>query len=106
MPTKSRAKTTLDGPVSVLALKRPPTHPGEMLLEEFLKPAELTQVEAARQMGVPLNRLNEIIRGKRGVTADTALRLARLLDTSPELWLGLQNDWDLWHAAQAIRKAG
>lgn len=106
MPTKSRAKTTIDGPASVLALRRPPTHPGEMLLEEFLKPAELTQVEAARQMGVPLNRLNEIIRGKRGVTADTALRLARLLDTSAELWLGLQNDWDLWHANQALRRAG
>jgi addiction module HigA family antidote len=106
MPTKSRAKTTIDGPASVLALKRPPTHPGEMLLEEFLKPAELTQVDAARQMGIPLNRLNELVRGKRGVTADTALRLARLLGTSAELWLGLQNDWDLWHAAQALRKAG
>jgi addiction module HigA family antidote len=77
-----------------------------MLLKEFLKPAELTQVEAARRMGIPLNRLNEIIRGKRGVTADTALRLAKLLSTSAELWLGLQSDWDLWHAAQALRKAG
>ena len=106
MPTKSRAKTTIDGPVSVLSLKRRPTHPGEMLLEEFLKPADLTQVDAARRMGIPLNRLNEIVRGKRGVTADTALRLARLLGTSAELWLGLQNDWDLWHAAQALRKTG
>lgn len=106
MPTKSRAKTTIKGPASVLALKRPPTHPGEMLLEEFLRPADLTQVDAARQMGIPLNRLNEIIRGKRGVTADTALRLAHLLDTSAELWLGLQNDWDLWHAARVLRKAG
>ena len=106
MPTKSRAKTTIDAPASVLALKRPPTHPGEMLLEEFLKPAELTQVEAARRMGIPLNRLNEIVRGKRGVTADTALRLSKLLNTSAELWLGLQTDWDLWHAAQALRKAG
>lgn len=91
----------------MLALKRPPTHPGEVLLEEFLKPAELTQVEAAPpRMGIPLNRLNEVIRGKRGVSADTALRLARLLDTSAEIWLGLQNDWDLWHAGQALRKAG
>jgi len=104
MPTKSRAKTTIEAPRSVLALKRPPTHPGEMLLEEFLKPAELTQVEAARRMGVPLNRLNEVIRGKRGVTADTALRLAKLLNTSAEMWLGLQNDWDLWHAARDMRK--
>ena len=106
MPTKSRAKTTIEAPRSVLALKRPPTHPGEMLLEEFLKPADLTQVDAARQMGIPLNRLNEIIRGKRGVTADTALRLARLLGTSAELWLGLQSDWDLWHAARTLRQAG
>ena len=105
MPTRSRARTTIDAPASVLALRRPPTHPGEVLLEEYLKPAELTQVEAARRMGVPLNRLNEVIRGKRGVSADTALRLAKLLDTSAELWLGLQNDWDLWHAAQALRKA-
>ena len=84
---------------------RPPTHPGEMLLEEFLKPLGMTQAHAARQMGVPLNRLNELIRGKRGVTADTALRLAGLLKTDPEIWMSLQNQWDLWHAAQAIGRA-
>ncbi len=105
MPTKSRAKTTIEAPRSVLALKRPPTHPGEMLLEEFLRPAEMTQVEAARRMRIPLNRLNEIIRGKRGVTADTALRLSAAFGTSAELWLGLQSDWDLWHAAKAMRLA-
>jgi addiction module HigA family antidote len=77
-----------------------------MLLEEFLRPAGLTQVEAARRMKIPLNRLNEIINGKRGITADTALRLARLLKMSPEFWMGLQVDWDLWHAADALRKAG
>jgi addiction module HigA family antidote len=77
-----------------------------MLLEEFLRPAKLSQVEAARQMEIPLNRLNEIIHGKRGVSADTALRLARLLNTTPEFWMGLQADWDLWHAAAALRKAG
>lgn len=106
MPTKSRAKTTIEAPASVLALERPPTHPGEVLREEFLKPAGLTQVEAARRMKIPLNRLNEIIRGRRGITAATALRLATLLNTSAELWLGLQNDWDLWHAAEDLRKAG
>jgi addiction module HigA family antidote len=90
----------------VLDLKRPPTAPGEMLLEEFLRPAGLTQVEAARRMDMPLNRLNEIIRGKRGITADTALRLARLFRMSPEFWTSLQADWDLWHAAHALRKAG
>ena len=90
----------------MLDLKRPPTRPGDMLLEEFLRPAGLTQVEAARRMKIPLNRLNEIINGKRGITADTALRLARLLKMSPEFWMGLQVDWDLWHAADALRKAG
>ena len=102
----SRARTTIDGPRSVLELKRPPTSPGEMLLEEFLRPADLTQVEAARRMKIPLNRLNEIVRGRRGITADTALRLARLFKTSPEFWMSLQTDWDLWHAESARRRAG
>jgi addiction module HigA family antidote len=106
MPTASSARTTISGRRSVLDLKRPPTAPGEMLLEEFLRPADLTQVEAARRMKIPLNRLNEIINGKRGITADTALRLARLFKMSPEFWMGLQTDWDLWHAAHAVRKAG
>ncbi len=102
----SDARTTTEGPRSVLDLKRPPTSPGEMLREEFLRPANLTQVEAARRMQIPLNRLNAVIRGRRGITADTALRLARLFDMSPEFWMGLQADWDLWHAAAALRKAG
>lgn len=101
----SRAKTTIEAPRSVVELKRPPTHPGEMLLEEFLLPAQMTQVEAARRLAVPLNRLNEIIRGKRGVSADTALRLGRVFKTTPEFWLGLQADWDLWHAAKALRRS-
>lgn len=84
---------------------RPPTHPGEMLLEEFLRPLGMTQSEAARRMEIPLNRLNEVIRGKRGVTADTALRLAKLLKTDPEIWMNLQNQWDLWHAARAATRA-
>ena len=71
----------------MLDLERPPTRPGEMLLEEFLRPANLTQVEAARRMNIPLNRLNEVVRGRRGITADTALRLARLFDMSPEFWM-------------------
>jgi len=102
---RSGARTTTDGPRSVLDLRRPPTSPGEMLLEEFLRPASLTQVEAARRMKIPLNRLNEVIRGRRGITADTALRLARLFKMSPEFWMDLQADWDLWHAAYALRKA-
>ena len=106
MPQKSRARTITDGPRSVLDLKRPPTPPGEMLLEEYLRPAGLTQVEAAARMGIPLNRLNEIIRGRRTITADTALRLAKLFKMSPEFWMTLQTDWDLWHAAHAVRRAG
>jgi len=102
----SSARTTTSGLRSVLDLKRPPTSPGEMLLEEFLRPAALTQVQASRRMRMPLNRLNEIINGKRGITADSALRLARLFKTSPEFWMGLQADWDLWHAAHEMRRAG
>nr|WP_280983141.1 HigA family addiction module antitoxin [Desulfurivibrio alkaliphilus] len=81
-----------------LPRNRPPTHPGEMILEEFVKPLKLTQVELARCLGVSYPRLNEIIKGRRSVTPDTALRLARVLGMSPDFWLGLQQDWDLWHA--------
>lgn len=81
---------------------RPPTHAGEILLEEFLKPLNLTQVQAAEKMGISQNRLNELIRGKRGVTADTALRLAKLLKTTPEFWLNLQNACDLYQAQHAM----
>ena len=69
-----------------------------MLLEEFLKPLGMTQIELARRLGVSYPRLNEIINGRRSVTPDTALRLARVLGMSPDFWLGLQQDWDLWHA--------
>jgi antitoxin HigA-1 len=85
---------------------RPPTHPGEMLLEEFLKPLGMTQIDAAERMGISLNRLNELIRGKRGMTADTALRLAKLLKTSAEFWMNLQVAWDLYHAKRALAAAG
>lgn len=81
---------------------RPPTHAGEILLEEFLKPLNLSQVQAAEKMGISVNRLNELIRGKRGVTADTALRLAKLLKTTPEFWLNLQNAYDLYQAQDAM----
>jgi addiction module HigA family antidote len=74
-----------------------------MLLEEFLKPMELGQVDAARRLGISLNRLNEIVIGKRGISADTALRLAKLLKTSPQLWMRLQADWDLHQAMQRKR---
>lgn len=84
---------------------RPPTPPGEILLDEFLKPLGMSQVDAARQMGIPVNRLNEVIHSKRGITADTALRLARLLHTSPEFWMNLQVARDLYWASRALEAA-
>ncbi len=84
---------------------RRPTEPGHLLLEEYLKPRGLTQTEAAERMGVPLNRLNEVIRGKRAITADTALRLAKLLKTDALSWMNLQNAWDLWHAQRAMKRS-
>lgn len=72
-----------------------------MLLEEFLKPLGLTQTEAARRLGMSFVRLNELINQKRGITPDTALRISRVFGTSAELWLGLQQDWDLWHAMRS-----
>jgi addiction module HigA family antidote len=84
----------------------PAIAPGEILLEEYLKPLGVNQLEAARRLGISLNRLNEIVLGKRGITADTALRLARLLKTSPQLWMRLQADWDLHRAMlRETRKA-
>jgi addiction module HigA family antidote len=88
-----------------LPRKRPPTNPGEMLLEEFLKPLEISQSAFAIRLGVSFPRLNEIIRGKRAVTPDTALRLARVLGMSADFWLGLQQDWDLWHAMRSEKAA-
>ena len=84
-----------------LPKSRPPTHPGEMLLKEFLEPLGMTQVELAERIRVSYPRVNEIIKGKRGVTPDTALRLAKLFDTTPEFWLDGQRNWDLWHALRA-----
>jgi antitoxin HigA-1 len=81
-----------------LPQSRPPTHPGEMLLEEFVKPIAVTQSELATRLGISLPRLNGIVRGKRSVTPDTALRLERVLGMPADFWLGLQLDWDLWHA--------
>jgi addiction module HigA family antidote len=75
--------------------QRPPIHPGEILLEEFMKPRALSQNALARALHVPPRRINEIVLEKRGITADTALRLARYFGTSAELWTGLQADYDL-----------
>ncbi len=102
MRTKSASKTITRDPDWL----GPAISPGEMLLEEFLKPSGLGQVEAARRLGISLNRLNEIVLGKRGITADTALRLARLFKMSPQFWMRLQADWDLHQAIERqARKA-
>ena len=74
---------------------RIPTHPGEVLAEEFLKPLGITQVAFAAHIGVPVQRVNELVRGKRGVTPETAWLLAEALDTSPEFWANLQAAHDL-----------
>jgi addiction module HigA family antidote len=75
--------------------KIPPLHPGEVLFEEFLKPLKISQNKLGRCLGVSPRRINEIIHGKRSVTANTALRLARHFGNSPQFWLGLQMDYDL-----------
>ena len=72
-----------------------PVHPGEVLLEEFLKPMDISQNRLALNIGVPPRRINEIVLGKRGIAADTALRLARFFGTSAEFWTGLQSQYDL-----------
>ena len=77
-------------------------HPGEVLLEEFLKPMGMSQNRLALNIGVPARRINEIVLGKRSVTADTALRLARFFGTSAEFWLGLQAQYDLDVTAEAL----
>jgi len=75
--------------------KLSPIHPGEVLLEEFLKPLGISQNQLASSIGVPANGIDEIVRGKRRITADTALRLARFFNMSSQFWLGLQMDYDL-----------
>jgi addiction module HigA family antidote len=84
------------------AEKLSPIHPGEILLEEFLQPMGLSQNQLALAIRVPARRINEIIHGKRRITADTALRLARYFSMSPQFWLGLQMDYDLDMAEDAI----
>lgn len=81
--------------------KRTPTHPGEMLLEEFLVPMEITQRELANAIHVPYQRVNELVNQKRGVTPSTALRLARFFNVSPDFWLSLQVRWDLYKVQQS-----
>jgi addiction module HigA family antidote len=84
-----------------LPTNRPPTHPGEMLLEEFLIPLGVSQAHFATAIGVSCLRLNDIVHGKRAITVDTALRLERALGMGADFWLRLQLAWDLWHAERS-----
>jgi len=79
---------------------RPPTHPGEMLREEFLEPYGMTQKELAERIGVSFVRVNELVNGRRGMTPDTALRLEALFGVEAQFWCNLQMAWDLYHAAR------
>ena len=80
---------------------REPTHPGEMLLEEFLKPMELSQRDVANGIRVPYQRVNELVNGRRGITPATALRLAKFFGNTADFWMNLQLRWDLYHAQQS-----
>ena len=96
----------------MLPKNRPPSHPGEILLEDFLKPMNLTQSALAQHLNWPFARVNEIVKSRRGVTPESALAFADSFGTTPEFWLNLQLNFDLWHASQAhdkykkISKAG
>ena len=99
-------KSSITTETSELTMKTLPNiHPGEVLLEEFLTPMGISQNALARAAGVPPRRINEIVLGKRGVTADTAVRLAAVLGTSERFWLGLQADFDLEEAHRSLGNA-
>jgi len=111
MPSRSTTTTAAkraerprpqDDGADLARMRRPPTHPGEMFEEEYRKPSGISQAEAARRMGMSTNRLNEIVAGKRSVTAETAVLFGALSGTDPRLWLSLQVDYDLWHALRIV----
>lgn len=87
----------------MLPKHRTPTHPGEILLEEFLKPKRITQLELARKMGVPIQRINTLINRKRDMTPETAILLARVFGMSPEFWMNLQTNYDLFVCQAKMR---
>lgn len=87
-----------------VSANREPTHPGEMLIEEFLTPMGITQKDLANSIHVPYQRINKIINNKRGVTPSTALRLAKFFGVSEDFWMNIQMRWDLYNARQAEEK--
>ncbi len=88
----------------MLPKHRKPTHPGEILLEEYLVPLGMSQTQLAKHMGWTFARINDIIRGRRGITPETALALEDTFGASAQSWLNLQNNYDLWHAQQTHQK--
>ena len=104
MPTRSKSLTTTEPELAEGARMRP-LHPGEMLREEFMKPLGLSANALAIALRVPVTRISEIIRERRGITADTALRLARYFNMTPEFWMLLQMDFDLESEADAAQSA-
>ncbi len=88
-----------------LPRNRPPVHPGRVLMEDYLEPLEMTQAAFSKAIDVSYPRLNELIKGKRGVTPSTALRLAHALGTTPQYWMNLQAAFDLWHSRQEEAEA-
>lgn len=90
----------------MLPKNRPPTHPGEMLLKEFLEPKNIPQKQMAAHLGWTYARLNEIINGKRSITIESALAIADAFNMEPTFWINLQRDWDLWHARKKHKPIG
>jgi addiction module HigA family antidote len=109
MPTTSKSSTTTEprpGAADVEeGARMPALHPGEMLREEFMKPLGLSANALAMELRVPVTRITEILRERRGITADTALRLARYFNMTPEFWMRLQMDFDLESEAEAVQAA-
>jgi addiction module HigA family antidote len=87
----------------MLPKKRPPAHPGEILLSEFLEPKGLSQSALAEKLDIPVQRVNTLINGKRGMSPETALLLAQFFETTPEFWMNLQTKFDLWHAQREMK---
>jgi addiction module HigA family antidote len=88
----------------MLNLKRKPTHPGEILNEEFLKPLEISQTELAEALGTTFRTINEIVNGKRNLSSEMAVKFAKYFGTSPELWFNLQNQYDIYVVSKSLNK--
>ncbi|SMP06325.1 addiction module antidote protein, HigA family [Desulfurobacterium pacificum] len=92
-------------PVDILELEAPPTHPGEILREEFLKPLNLTPQELAKELKIPIETIDELIKEKRPMSPEIAIKLSKRFGTTPQFWMGFQVDYDLWKAAKEMKIA-